>query len=293
MAPLIWLDVSLIISGFVFVTLAAWRLRRRQGPTLGGVLMFVLGMGQLAAAAVDVGLSEWDKFQRTLGSASDDGPPVLLRELVDKLAAGPLGSASDDGPPFLTEGKPAPDFCLPSLDDGRSIRLSDFRGRKPVFLVFSSFTCEIFCAQVVHLHQLHKDFGDRVQFLFVAVRDAQHSLHPELQHVAEAANSVGTRAKRQLILQAGMKHYQLSFPCLVDTEEHEVEKQYRGAHPLRIVLVDRQGQRVFDSGPVPYVPLRWDKIDSWVKAQGRSSPALPSETGRSSRRAEAFKAKGA
>ncbi len=36
----------------------------------------------------------------------------------------------------LTEGDPAPDFQLPSADDG-SVRLSDYRGEKPVLLYFS------------------------------------------------------------------------------------------------------------------------------------------------------------
>ena len=36
----------------------------------------------------------------------------------------------------LTEGDPAPDFQLPSAGDG-TIRLSDYRGEKPVLLYFS------------------------------------------------------------------------------------------------------------------------------------------------------------
>jgi hypothetical protein len=46
----------------------------------------------------------------------------------------PGGSAVPTAP--LTEGDLAPDFQLPSADDG-TVRLSDYRGEKPVLLYFS------------------------------------------------------------------------------------------------------------------------------------------------------------
>jgi AhpC/TSA family len=37
-------------------------------------------------------------------------------------------------------GAEAPDFTLPRLDSGKEVRLSSFRGRKPVALIFGSYT---------------------------------------------------------------------------------------------------------------------------------------------------------
>ena len=37
-------------------------------------------------------------------------------------------------------GDTAPDFCLTDVSGNISIRLSDFRGQKPVALIFGSFT---------------------------------------------------------------------------------------------------------------------------------------------------------
>lgn len=37
-------------------------------------------------------------------------------------------------------GDPAPDFTLSDVSGERSVTLSDFQGRKPVALVFGSFT---------------------------------------------------------------------------------------------------------------------------------------------------------
>lgn len=45
------------------------------------------------------------------------------------------GSSNAGGDNEIAEGKPAPDFELPS-DDGRTIKLSDYRGKQPVVLYF-------------------------------------------------------------------------------------------------------------------------------------------------------------
>ena len=37
-------------------------------------------------------------------------------------------------------GTMAPDFTLPRLDSGEPVQLSSFRGRKPVALIFGSYT---------------------------------------------------------------------------------------------------------------------------------------------------------
>ena len=42
--------------------------------------------------------------------------------------------------PALAVGDEAADFELPVLDGGRVVRLSDFKGEKPVALVFGSYT---------------------------------------------------------------------------------------------------------------------------------------------------------
>jgi hypothetical protein len=40
----------------------------------------------------------------------------------------------------LRVGDTAPDFDLPALDQPARVRLSDFRGRQPVVLIFGSYT---------------------------------------------------------------------------------------------------------------------------------------------------------
>lgn len=51
------------------------------------------------------------------------------------LAAGCGGSATKNDTGHIAEGSSAPDFALPG-DDGRTVKLSDYRGRQPVVLYF-------------------------------------------------------------------------------------------------------------------------------------------------------------
>jgi hypothetical protein len=71
---------------------------------------------------------------RQPGEKPPQGPPkeMLLRGLL----AGELGSFRE-GPPL---GADAPDFTLRTHDDKQSIALSQYRGKKPVVLIFGSFT---------------------------------------------------------------------------------------------------------------------------------------------------------
>jgi hypothetical protein len=64
----------------------------------------------------------------------DDDPPPLL--LIAGLLTGELGSPF----PGPRVGSTAPDFTLPTQDGKDTINLSQFRGQKPVVLIFGSFT---------------------------------------------------------------------------------------------------------------------------------------------------------
>jgi AhpC/TSA family/EF hand len=69
-------------------------------------------------------------------SAKSDGGMPSKEVLLLGLLMGELGSAAE-GPKLEA---PAPDFTLKSPDGKRSVTLSDYRGKKPVVLIFGSFT---------------------------------------------------------------------------------------------------------------------------------------------------------
>ena len=64
----------------------------------------------------------------------NDGPSMIT--LMQGLLSGELGSFFE-GPDI---GQRAPDFTLPTQDGKKRIRLSQYRGVKPVVIVFGSFT---------------------------------------------------------------------------------------------------------------------------------------------------------
>lgn len=66
-------------------------------------------------------------------SGGDEPSPLVL---IRGLLSGELGSLWE-GPGISQK---APDFALQTQDGKRQVRLSDFRGKKPVVLIFGSFT---------------------------------------------------------------------------------------------------------------------------------------------------------
>lgn len=72
-------------------------------------------------------------------------PRVPLLTTVPTLALA-LACASNEPPPGpdlpppgFEAGQVFPDLALPALDDGRPVRLSDFRGQKVILHVFASW----------------------------------------------------------------------------------------------------------------------------------------------------------
>lgn len=89
-------------------------------------------------------------------------------------------------------GEPFPDFDLPTTDGGR-IRGSDFVGRQPLLLSFSSVTCPMTADASSVLKPLYQEFGDRVTFVSLYVREAHpgenypqpRSMQEKLQHARD------------------------------------------------------------------------------------------------------------
>lgn len=114
-----WLDVLPAAFGLLAMWPQLWCALRRRcfgfSPMLGRpmqtatALLFYLGLSSFLTAGIDFGLVEWDRAYR----------------LRDK----------DN----IRKNMMAPDFCLQSLDEDKTVRLSDFRGHKPVVLIFGNY----------------------------------------------------------------------------------------------------------------------------------------------------------
>jgi hypothetical protein len=219
-------------------------------------LFLCLSLGLLGAVAADTALSGWQKARRLA---------ALRGKKAANISAIFMGIMS----PRELVGSAAPDFTLTRMDDGRPVRLGDFRGREPVVLVFGSFGCSVFCAQIPALRRLHQTYGDRAAFLFIYIREASHAPPEALQHIADdPAAPPDPEANRRWRLRAALEHFRLSLPCLLDTDDARVEGLYQ-AWPTRLLLVDRAGRVALDSGNSPDKPFPWEEAEAWLDGQGR------------------------
>jgi hypothetical protein len=151
-------------------------------------------------------------------------------------------------------GSDAPDFKLPRLSNVEQVQLSSFRGRKPVALIFGSYTWPPFRAQAGHLEDLHRRFGDRVEFFVIYIREA----HPTDEWQVESNESEKilfeqpkTLDARSEIAQVCSLKLELSIPTLVDDMENSTDRKYY-ALPDRLYLVGRDGRVAYRGGPGPF-----------------------------------------
>jgi hypothetical protein len=151
-------------------------------------------------------------------------------------------------------GQMAPDFELATADGSHKVRLSSFRGRRPVALVFASLTCPYFRDESQALERLYRQSGDRVQFLMVYQREA----HPVgTQSVPDnVADGIAVGRPQSLDercrdCQQACETLSLTIPALVDQLNDRVAYDYV-TEPVRLYLVDASGKIAFQTAQGPW-----------------------------------------
>lgn len=171
-------------------------------------------------------------------------------------------------PDQLKVGEEAPDFTLADATGMNEFKLSEFRGKRPVVLVFGSLTCPPFRRRMLDVDMLYGEYKDRVEFRFVYVREA----HPDsvlfvieegnesLQKVAQT-DTLDERGHNATLCTATLK---LQIPVVLDKADNAVNKTY-AAWPVRLVIVDTEGKLAHMSGPGPagFDPA---EVAMWLKA---------------------------
>ena len=77
------------------------------------------------------------------------------------------GSLVVDAPAMAADvGDVAPDFEV-ATEDGNALRLSDFRGRKPVYVVFWNSWCAFCIKKVPRYIKLQEQFGDKIEIIAI------------------------------------------------------------------------------------------------------------------------------
>ncbi|MFQ5804296.1 MAG: peroxiredoxin family protein [Candidatus Methylomirabilales bacterium] len=111
----------------------------------------------------------------------------------------------------------APDFALPSLD-GKTVRLSDFRGKKGVFINFWATWCPPCRLEMPTMEQVYQEYQSRgLEILAVSI-------------------DVGSKS----VVKNFMREFRLTFPALLDPKG-EVMHLYRLFSIPGSFLIDKRG----------------------------------------------------
>jgi thiol-disulfide isomerase/thioredoxin len=172
------------------------------------------------------------------------------RTLLRALFRGDIGSLYEG--PRLNE--PAPHFALKTVEGTQTIQLAQLLGTKPLVLVFGSFTCGPFRAQVPAVEELYQRYRAHANFLAIYVREAHptdgwHMVSNERAGIAIPQPQ--NWSERQAIAQKCRHRLSLTFPLVVDTMDDHVGHAYSGM-PSRLYLIDRAGRVAYKSGRGPF-----------------------------------------
>ena len=113
-----------------------------------------------------------------------------------------------------TSALPMPEFDLPATDGDR-LRKSDFVGQRPLLLTFASITCPMVASNGPTLKRLHKEFGDRVSFVTLYVREA---------HPGERYPQPGAFEQKLEYARAYRERDRIPWPVTVDNVEGDLHR---------------------------------------------------------------------
>ena len=159
---------------------------------------------------------------------------TLAAIVVLGLAFGVVWMQSSKYEP-LTVGKTAPDFSLPALDETKTVRLSDFRG-KVVFLNFWATWCKPCKEEMPSMEVLYKNF-EKDGFVVLAM----------------SIDRVTTKKD----IPPFVKSLGLSFPILIDSWG-QTDKRYKLMGVPETYVIDQQGvlrEKVIG-------PRDWTRLDN-------------------------------
>jgi peroxiredoxin len=161
----------------------------------------------------------------------------------------------------MAAGEEAPDFRLTNPADGHEVHLASFRGRRPVVLIFGSFSCNVFHNEAAALEQFYREHRDQAEFLLVYVKEAEHEI-PELDPILNAIPK-GPDQRRQRVLK-GRELLHLTIPTVLDSSDSAIQAAYQ-AFPRRMLVVDTYGHIAFDLGRS--LQSNWDlaRVDAWLR----------------------------
>jgi len=160
-----------------------------------------------------------------------------------------LAAQLDAGSGGLAVGSLAPDFALLAPTGDGHVRLSDFRGKRPVVMILGSYTCPKFRSQADTLNALYDRYHDHAEFLLVYIREA-HSTGSWQSTInqregIDLPDASSFEQKRQYAISC-VRKLKIKYQTAVDSMENSTDKAY-SAWPSRLYLIDKNGYVAFNS----------------------------------------------
>jgi len=168
-----------------------------------------------------------------------------------------------DGPIAPRIGQKAPDFELPlAKSPKKTLKLSSFAGKKPVALIFGSYTLPPFVASAFRVRKLYSQYRSKVEFVFVYVREA-HAIDSESPMGRIKLEDPMEDKERQHVAKTCAKKLKLSMPAVVDKLDDKIAKAYGGI-PDRLYLIDKEGRISYAGGlgPEGFMP---DELEDAIR----------------------------
>jgi len=155
-------------------------------------------------------------------------------------------------------GQEAPDFALRTLDGEGTVKLSDFKGKKPVVLVFGSSTWLPFRSQGDALEKLYQQYKNKSEWLVVYIKETPPSDGRQVDASVKEGVELAQPKTIEKRLEIARSHYAnlgISFPAVVDNMDNKVAEAY-DTWPDRIYIVDKKGKVAYKGkrGPKGFNP---------------------------------------
>jgi tetratricopeptide (TPR) repeat protein len=226
---------------------------RPASPEAGhglAVLELADGHPEEALRRLEQIIAQWPKYRDARESLAAAYEKLgRVKDAADARALASNVDARSDAPAGLALGSDAPDFELMRPSSGPPVRLSAFRGKQPVVLIFGSYTCPKFRSQVAALNALFGRFHNRALFLLVYIREA----HPDSSWQSTANEREGieqtdaaTLDQKRSYAAACLRKLAVKYDAVVDGIDDAVDKTFQ-AWPSRVYLIGAGGKVLFNS----------------------------------------------
>jgi thiol-disulfide isomerase/thioredoxin len=198
---------------------------------------------------------------------------ILLLALLVSIA--PPAFAAGDEPPVLAIGSPAPDFCLPGIDD-KTHCLKDYASAKVLVVMFTCNHCPTAQLYETRIKQLVSDYENR-GVAFVAIEPN----NPDAIRLDELGYTDVSDSFAEMKIRAGFRHF--NFPYLYDGETQKVARAYGPTATPHLFIFDSERKlryegRVDNNPREQYVTRRdaREAIDALLAGKQVAEPSTPS-----------------